>query len=236
MALPPIDILTNTKELSVLQLQILGSNNLIPSFFELVSTLFGRVVVVNAVINWLVVSSVWFTEIFRHRFTVRNVTLMVLVFGLASIYGTYSGVDISGAVANTSELAPMIAGLVGGPLIGLAVGLIGGIHRYFLGGLTALPCSLTIVLSGLIAGLIYVANKREFIGTVNAVVFVAFIELLHMLLTLALSRPFSEAISVVERVGLPMIIANCLGMLIFGVILSNYKRRNESQLSRSGFP
>jgi sigma-B regulation protein RsbU (phosphoserine phosphatase) len=65
----------------------------------------------------------------------------------------------------------MIAGLVAGPFVGLAVGLIGGIHRFFLGGPTCIPCSLATILAGLFAGLIYRLNKGKLLGIIPAMVF-----------------------------------------------------------------
>ena len=43
--------------------------------------------------------------------------------------------------------------LLGGPVIGLAVGLTGGIHRYSLGGTFALAAAINIVMQGLVGGL-----------------------------------------------------------------------------------
>jgi sigma-B regulation protein RsbU (phosphoserine phosphatase) len=127
-----------------------------------------------------------------------------LFFGGFSIYGTYSGIKIFGAVANIRDLAPMIAGLVGGPFIGLGVGLIGGIHRYFLGGFTAVPCALATIISGLLAGLIYQLRKKEFIGVLWAALFAVSMESFHMLLTLLIARPFADAFQVVKEVGIQL--------------------------------
>lgn len=67
-------------------------------------------------------------------------SMVILLFGRFSIIGTYMGIHLpSGAILNVRDLGPIVAGLTGGPLIGFGAGLIGGVHRYFLGGLTALP-------------------------------------------------------------------------------------------------
>ena len=105
---------------------------------------------------------------------------MIAAFGAISIFGTYSGIEIMGAIANVRDLAPMIAGLIGGPWIGLSVGLIGGVHRFFLGGPTAIACALATILAGLFGGLIYVFNRGKFIGILGAVIFAALMESFHM--------------------------------------------------------
>jgi len=49
----------------------------------------------------------------------------------------------------------MTAGLALGPVVGLGAGLIGGIHRYFLGGFVAIPCGIATMFAGLICGTIH---------------------------------------------------------------------------------
>ena len=93
--------------------------------------------------------------IFNNARLVDHVVFVVL-FGLFSIFGTYAGIQGSqGSISNFRNFAPIVAGLVGGPYVGLAVGLIGGIQRLFLGGVSYVPCSLATVLAGLLAGIVY---------------------------------------------------------------------------------
>jgi len=91
--------------------------------------------------------------------------VFIALFGLFSVFGTYVGIPHSyGAITNIRDLAPIVAGLVAGPYVGLAVGLIGGVNRMFLGGVTAVPCSLATVLAGLLGGLVYRLNKGRLLG------------------------------------------------------------------------
>jgi sigma-B regulation protein RsbU (phosphoserine phosphatase) len=115
----------------------------------------------------------------------------------------------------------MVAGLAAGPIAGIGAGLIGGIHRYFLGGFVCVPCAISTVLAGLLGGVIYIIRKGEFAKVWQAVLFAAFIELMHMGLALLMARPFDEALKVVEEVIIPMVIANMLGMAIFAFIIRN---------------
>ena len=150
--------------------------------------------------------------------------VFILLFGLFSIFGTYIGLPGSyGAIINIRDLAPMAAGLVAGPYVGLAVGLIGGIHRFFLGGVTCVPCSLATVLAGLLAGLIYLLNKEKLLGIIPAMFFAVFIEVLHGGLVLLLVHPYTEALEIVLTSIPEMIIANSLGLGISFVILHSTK-------------
>jgi Serine phosphatase RsbU, regulator of sigma subunit len=55
---------------------------------------------------------------------------------------------------------------------------------------------------------------------------------LHMLLTLALCRPFEQALSVVGSVALPMILANAAGMFIFAFMIHNLEHERQMQTER----
>jgi sigma-B regulation protein RsbU (phosphoserine phosphatase) len=151
--------------------------------------------------------------------------VFILLFGLFSIFGTYLGIpEKYGAIGNVRDLAPMVAGLVAGPYAGLAVGLIGGTHRLFLGGDTGIPCSLATVLAGLLAGVVYRLNKGKLLEVIPAMAFAAGIELLHGGIILLIARPFTEAVEIVRATTPETIIANMLGMGVSFVILHNIIR------------
>lgn len=173
------------------------------------------------VLAYLLTRLKYFTEVIDGKLTIKNQLILILIFGGISIYGSYSGVDIFGAVANVRDLGPMVAGLIGGPIVGLGAGLIGGLHRLTMGGFTCIPCSLSTILAGVLAGIIYLANKKHFVGIGGAVLFSVLMESFHMLLALILASPFSQALGVVEDLFIPMILANAAGMFIFALMISN---------------
>ena len=159
----------------------------------------------------------------------RDKAIFILIFGGFSIFGTYVGIPLaSGAIVNVRDFAPMIAGLTAGPIIGLAVGLIGGIHRLFLGGFTYIPCGLATVLAGVIGGAIHYFNKGKLIGIVQGVLLTVFVELLHGGLTLLIARPFAEALEVFKIAIPAMMVANALGVAIAIIILEHTKEPRES--------
>lgn len=174
------------------------------------------------VFAYVVTRTRFFTEILDKHFSFKNQIILVLLFGALSIFGTYGGIRLpSGAIGNIRDLGPMVAGLVGGPLIGLGAGLIGGVHRYFLGGFVCIPCSLSTVIAGLLGGLIYKLRKGEFVTVWQATLFAAVMECLHLGLVLLIARPYSEALAVVKELILPMTIANAAGVAIFALMTRN---------------
>jgi LytS/YehU family sensor histidine kinase len=139
---------------------------------------------------------------------------IALVFGLLAIYGTLMGTETAGAIVNVRELAAMIAGVAGGPISGLIAGLIGGIHRYSVGGFTALPCSVSTVLLGVIAGFAskWLTGKAYLLkGAVLGLILESF----AMALILVLTTSFAQAVTTVEQIAIPMIAADTVGLVLW---------------------
>ena len=184
---------------------------------DLVKT--GAVIVVFA---YVVTRARFFTDILDKQFNFKNRIILILLFGVLSIFGTYGGITLpSGAIANIRDLGPMVAGLIGGPIIGVGAGLIGGIHRYFLGGFVCLPCALASVIAGLAGGVIYKLRKGAFPAVWQAALFAVLMESFHMGLVLLIARPYSQALAVVKEIFLPMTAANAIGVAIFIFIVRN---------------
>ena len=154
----------------------------------------------------------------------KDTAAFIVIFGLFSIFGTYIGnMQSLGVITNIRDLAPIVAGLVGGPFVGLTVGLIGGIHRLFLDGVTCLPCSLATMLAGAIAGLVYKLNKGKLLGILPAMLLGVGVEALHGALALVLVSPFSEALDIVVNNIPQMAIAVSLGVGISIIIVNSTK-------------
>jgi sigma-B regulation protein RsbU (phosphoserine phosphatase) len=191
-----------------------------------------QMICVIVVVAYLLTRSRFFPDVLDGHPAVKIQILLVLVFGALSVYGTMAGVEFMGAIINVRDLGPMLAGLLGGPYVGLGAGLIGAAYRLSLGGFTVYSCSLATVLAGMIGGLIWLANKRKFAGIKIAVLFAILMEGLHMFLTLAISSPFDQALALVEAISVPMIVANAAGMFVFAFIVENLQNERKMQSER----
>ncbi|MCE5213325.1 MAG: SpoIIE family protein phosphatase [Methanobacterium sp.] len=202
---------------------------------ELLMDLLEKISVI-LVIAYLITRTRFFHEILDKKFTRKNMILFILSFGFISIFGSYSGIVVDGAMGNVRDLGPMIAGLVGGPIAGVAVGLIGGLYRYFfIGGITTLPCSLATIFAGLFAGIIYLLNRGKFIGIWGAVIFAVAMEAFHMILVLLIAQPYSAALAITQEVYIPMIISNAMGALIFAIFINNLNKERETARERDEY-
>jgi len=145
-------------------------------FVELVQNL-----AVLLVIAYVITRIPYFSNLLNRRFSFKNRFFLGLIFGLLSIFGTISGVETFGVLANFRDLGPAIAGLLAGPVAGGIAGLIGGAHRYLLGGVTGAPCSVATILAGLICGGFYLWKRGRPIRIHEATAVMAGITLLHVL-------------------------------------------------------
>lgn len=151
--------------------------------------------------------------------TITDKAWIVIIFGLLSIYGTIRGIEVSGAIVNIRDLGPIMAGIVGGPFVGVLTGLIGGIHRYSLGGWTALPCSIASVFAGLVAGFFANNLKKGFYYS-KGIFLGVFVETVHVFVILPLLNGLTpEVIQLIRLCILPMIVANTIGVIVFLYIL-----------------
>ncbi len=170
--------------------------------------------------------------VFRQALTMqptgKQILAFAIFFGLLAVFGSYSGFEVLGAKINIRDLGPMIAGLIAGPYAGLGAGLIGGLHRYSLGSITAIPCTAATILAGLLGGIVNLKYHRRFCGVQTAVLLAVGVECLHMLLILAFVRPVSVGLEIVSSLAVPMITANAVGMAAFSVIIADYIKRQEN--------
>jgi two-component system, LytTR family, sensor histidine kinase LytS len=175
--------------------------------------------------------------------TIQRVNF-ILMFGLFGIIGTYTGLTINAeegvysrwtlsladdeAIANARVIGIVIAGLLGGWKVGVGAGLIAGIHRYTLGGFSALACGISTVLAGLIAGYFFKKYRRRRVVSWQLALSIGMLaETVQMLIILVIARPFNDAWALVSSIGVPMIIANGIGTAIFILIIRNVINEEE---------
>ncbi|WP_121661251.1 sensor histidine kinase [Metabacillus litoralis] len=177
----------------------------------------------------------------RNEISRKQQYYAILFFGAFGIIGTYSGITFDStslqfdrwayalgneeAIANSRVIGIIIAGLLGGYKVGIGAGLLAGIHRYSLGGFTALSCGISAILAGILSGFFY--RKKARLNLSTALFVGALAETIQMLVILLISRPYNQALQLVEAIGLPMIVANGVGSAIFLLIIRNVLNEEE---------
>lgn len=160
-----------------------------------------------------------FRRLINRRNTFRDALLLTVFFGLVGISGTFAGIPINDAIANSRVVGVMAAGLIGGRFMGGSAGLIAGGHRYLLGGFTAFSCALANVCEGLLAGTIHKYYPGRPIPWWLALASAVVGEIMQMGIILLTARPYYLASELVSEIALPMIVANSLGLTVFMLII-----------------
>lgn len=179
-----------------------------------------------------------FKSIMKDKLNTPDKAVIILFFSVISIIGTYTGIGVQPyALANSRPVGVIVSGYIGGPLVGLVVGAIAGVHRYTLGGFTAFACGVASVIEGLIGGLFSKYSRSEKYGYLDSIMAGVIAETLQMVIILIFSRPLSDALNLVRQISPPMIIVNSIGVVVFIQIIKNAfekeKRINAIQVQRA---
>jgi two-component system LytT family sensor kinase len=158
-----------------------------------------------------------FKEIFHNeQYSPRNLVILSVLFSLFAILGTYTGINVEGSLVNVRIIAVMSGGILFGPIVGISTGIISGVHRYLIDihGVTSLPCLITSIVAGIVAGFIYLKipkNKRWIVGIIAGML----CEALTMILILVFAEPYELGLDIVSKIAFPLI----LGEISVGLIV-----------------
>ncbi|OGR14838.1 MAG: hypothetical protein A2097_11555 [Desulfobacula sp. GWF2_41_7] len=182
---------------------------------------------------FILLSSRTLQRVISRDLTRKDKLIFIIFFGAFGIFGTYDGNPINGVIANLRAISMIIAGLLGGPLVGFGAGLIAGGHRFLtdIHGLSSFPCGLGTFIEGFVAGIISVYLKNGVLNWKIAAAIGFFGETLHMGLVLIISKPFQTAWEVVRLVGGPMIILNSIGAACLIKMISMVVKKRERRAS-----
>jgi two-component system LytT family sensor kinase len=188
------------------------------------------------VIAWLMSKTRLFIPLMQVTVRLPHKLLCYVTFSIFCIMGTYFGLHIEDSIANTRAIGAVMGGLLGGPVVGGLVGLTGGLHRYSMGGMTALSCMISTIVEGLLGGLVHSymikrgrPDKVFSPLTAGAITFVA--EMAQMAIILLIARPFDDALHLVSNIAAPMMVTNTVGAALFMRILLDKRAMFEKYTS-----
>jgi len=169
----------------------------------------------------------------KDKFKKRDLLILSMIFGTFGILGTYTGTDVNGAVANTRIIGVMAGGILCGPYVGILAGVIAGMHRLLIdtGGITSIPCTITTIVSGIVASIIYKKsneNNKWLYGLIGGLI----IEVLEMVLILLMARPFHSALTIVKSIYFPMSFTNAIGIAILILIIQKINKEKEEDAAK----
>lgn len=211
----------------------------------LIVSLIERLAII-ATIAFLLTRFKFFRRLFDYhtQMSTKQRIVLTLIFGLFGIIGTYTGIIVNPfentedrwsralnneeAIANSRVLGVVVGGLLGGFRIGFGAGVIAGVHRFFLGGFTAIACGAATILAGLIAGLIGTKlRKQTLLSPWTALIVGTATETIQMIVILLVADPYSQAVILVKEIMVPMVVTNGIGSALFILIIRSVLKDDE---------
>ncbi|HHQ4689652.1 TPA: LytS/YhcK type 5TM receptor domain-containing protein [Aeromonas veronii] len=187
---------------------------------------------VSLVIAYLFSKSPLLRPLANYSVRLPHKILIYIIFSSFCILGTYVGLDIDDAIANTRAVGAVLGGLLGGPLVGFLVGLTGGLHRYTLGGFTDLACAISTTCEGVLGGIVHWrlmrAGRTDALFQPRIAFFTTlYAEIMQMVIILLVATPFDKSLLLVRTIATPMILANSCGAALFISMIRDQQRMYE---------
>lgn len=175
------------------------------------------------------------TDIIKHlvkdEYDKKDKIIMIVLFTILSITGTYFGIYITdNSLANSRPIGTIVAGYLGGPVVGVTVGIISGLHRYTLGGFTALVCSISTVVEGAIGAGFRRIFKDKGLSPIIAGLSAVVSEITQMIIILIFSGDLETAILLEEKIAASMIIINSVGVFLIVMVVDRSKKLVDGQV------
>ena len=162
----------------------------------------------------------------------KDKIIMIVLFSMLSILGTYFGIYITDqSLANSRPIGAIVAGYLGGPIIGVIVGSISGLHRYSLGGFTALACAISTIAEGAIGGYFRIIFKKRGLNPVIAGLATVVAEVTQMVIILIFTKDINAAINLIKTIALSMISINSIGVFLIVMVIGSSKKLVDGQVN-----
>lgn len=193
--------------------------------FELTSRLLNN-------LGYIIALAFFFTKFKRARniftkkeYTKLDIILLSIFFSFLSIIGTYTGIYYRGAIVNTRNIGVAVAGIIGGPQVGIITGCIAGIHRFFIDtqSPTTIACGISSIIGGFITTLFFrkTNEKNCYIYGFISGFLIENLSMILILITGFFLYNFNIAIDIVKNIYIPMILVNALGVSIVIIIIED---------------
>ena len=178
-------------------------------------------VAVVVILLYVFTKTALFERMVTGRGTLEDRGWMILTFGVLALYGIYRGILYKGVIIDFADLGPMVAGILGGPVVGGCVGLVAAVLRISEGGIGAAGGAMSAVCAGIIAA--YAARMFHNHLTYWRLILLALsIEFLHVFILIPLISGGWDSLAmwhIIRESYLPMATANALGLVLFLSIL-----------------
>ncbi|MGX7328848.1 LytS/YhcK type 5TM receptor domain-containing protein [Enterococcus bulliens] len=215
--------------------------------FALVLPLLERVGLIILLAN-LLMNSPYYKKLMYHRQERFAQIILIATFSVFAIISNFTGVLVTDArqidssafvnlashasIANTRTLTIGMSGLIGGPIVGLFVGLISGTVRFMQGGTAPYTYFISSIVIGGASGLFgyFSLRKQSYPSIVQGAICGALMEVIQMSCIFLFLPSREQAILLIQTIALPMMFVNALGTGLFlSIILSTLKQEESTR-------
>ncbi len=186
-----------------------------------------RMLSVVLILTYLATKSKSFKAIVRGDQSRKTLIWQIILCSILGIFASYFTMNVNGIPANSRGLIVMISSMLGGPYVGIPVGIISGLWRYSMGGPTALPCCVATIMAGIVGSLVYRWNGGKFLKPYMAGLLILLYSGFDMFLIVILT-PRPEGVIIANALYAPMTFGAVLGMLLFTMFLGEKKEEAEA--------
>lgn len=170
---------------------------------------------------------------------------LILIFGIFAVISNFTGVEIQSSqviidqlfsplspessLANTRVLTIGVSGIIGGPIVGVMVGLISALIRFGQGGADPYIYVVSSLLIGAFSGWYgqQFMQKKRWPDYKEGAAVGALMEVVQMACILTLGSDFGNSWELVSFIILPMTLTNSIGTAMFLFILNSARRQEE---------
>jgi len=185
---------------------------------------------VMSVLAYFLTRTKFYSTMLENKQNNKRTILLILLFGTFTLYGAFNAIPFNGGLVSLRPTGPIIGGFLGGPWVGLGVGLIGGADRYIQGGTSMASAVSATVLAGLFAGLYTKWRKKgRLVGVAEAAYFTVIYEIFAAGLTFLAVPEFKMALAIEQSIRLPLVVGNSLAVASFIFITTNLIAEKKNQ-------
>lgn len=195
---------------------------------------------------FLLVNVSYFKKVLLSRNKLSSKLQLIVVFGVFTFIANLTGVEILNnqiipsniltniasdtSIANTRTLAIGVSGIVGGPFVGVGVGILAGVHRMLQGSANSFFYIPSSIIVGFLSGSLgnRLSKRGQFPTPTQGALVGACMELIQMFFVMLFSgNSLDHGVELVKLIAFPMIILNSVGNFIFLSILTITLKQEE---------
>lgn len=186
------------------------------SMFEMLLAVFDRAALMLICLFFLTRTRHFRQLLQKEQHSRQELFAVTAVFSLFALFSTWTGIHVEGSLVNVRTIAIMSGGILFGPWVGIATGVIAGLHRFLIDihGVTSVPCLVTSIIAGIVSGWINInvtKQKRWSAGIIGGIA----CESLTMLLIVLWTLPKVRGLDIVEEIAVPMILGTAsIGLIV----------------------